>query len=420
MGEQDEENPVATRRARPAELFAQRYRLHRLLATGGMGKVYLAEQTPLGRPIALKVMSGIGDNNGRTEEFRRRFLLEASTCAQLNHPNIVTVHDYGQTNRGELYLVMEFLDGRTLGAVLKAEKRISPVRACSILTQVCRALRVAHQASFIHRDLKPSNIMLLNRGEEVDFVKVIDFGLAKAFEKRKDQSDAELTRPGGWLGSPPYMAPEQFRNLEYGPQTDIYSLGVIFYRCLFGVVPFDGPSHVEVMEGHLRKPIPWPREAVDFPELSMIIERCLQKRPASRYNDVDELVTELQSAMNNANVTSADFERSSGSRGGRVIHPSSPSSTPGSAPGQDFGDSGAVSWSRPSLSVAQPYPMASQSYPHNSMVSQFGPTHANHSGGFIQIPSDEVVYVWWFLVMVLGVVLAGLIIVLVQGFGQGV
>ena len=402
-----EQGPNEGRKDRKAALFAGRYRIQRLIAEGGMGKVYLAEQTPLGRPVALKIM-GPHVEGARNEEFRKRFMLEASTCAQLNHANIVTVHDYGQTSRGELYLVMEFLNGRTLASILKEERKLTPERTSHIVLQVCRALRAAHRSSFVHRDLKPSNIMLLDDSERQDFVKVIDFGLAKVSESEQDKDAVELTRPGGWLGSPPYMAPEQFRNLESGPHTDVYSVGVILYRCLLGVLPFTGKSHVEIMERHLREPLTWPSDAADHPELTVVIERCLQKRPSRRYQSMNELMTALAEANRLANIPIES-----------VSMGSSPSDR--SAPADpDFG----VNIEPPDSTLTK--------YQHSSASRSMHPGSATGPDRYLQSgfsglspsqvhapppvePSNEVLVLWWLLVFVLGAILTVILVLLNQG-----
>ncbi len=403
-----EHNPSGGRRDRKAALFAGRYRIQRLIAEGGMGKVYLAEQTPLGRPVALKIM-GSHIEGARNDEFRKRFMLEASTCAQLNHANIVTVHDYGQTSRGELYLVMEFLNGRTLASVLKTETRLPPERTSHIILQVCRALRMAHRASYVHRDLKPSNIMLLDDAERKDFVKVIDFGLAKVSETNTDKETIELTRPGGWLGSPPYMAPEQFRSLESGPQTDIYSVGIIMYRCLFGVLPFAGKSHVEIMERHLREPLAWPPEAVDHPELSLVIERCLQKRPNRRYPSMNDLMNALNEANRLANL-SVDI--------GSLGSASSPSMRSGGQdadfPHVDLPDSTLTKYQH--VSASRSMPSVSATGPDRYLQSGFsGLSPSQLHAPPNPEPTNEVVALWWLLVLVLGAILAVILVLLNQG-----
>ncbi|MBX2812712.1 MAG: serine/threonine protein kinase [Myxococcales bacterium] len=398
----------------PKELFAGRYRIVRRLANGGMGTVYLAEQTPLGRPVAIKIMLPVlPQERERSEEFRQRFLLEASTSANLSHPNIVTVYDYGETSEGALFLVMEYLQGRTLNSVLLADRRISPVRSCLILSQVCRALRVAHRARFMHRDLKPSNVMLLDTSEETDFVKVIDFGLAKNFSEGP-QKRLELTQRGGWMGSPLFMAPEQFRNQEDGPQVDIYALGIVLYRCVFGIVPFRGDSQFEIMAGHTHHPISWPSEASSYPEICLIIDRCLQKQPAGRYGSVDELLDDLQSALG---ILSVRRERSNGSfdRGG-PLHSGEQDMFSGSIGATDPQVVSTTKHIRPTMMgehiVSSGVKMAST----HLLKSLGGFSEPTSSVSFIEVPTHRVLLAWWIAVVLLGGLLGFLIMNLIRGW----
>ena len=284
---------------RLGQLLAGRYRLERLIARGGMGRVYLATQLPLGRKVAVKLLAAQNED----PEFRRRFFLEASTCARLVHRHIVTVHDYGEAE-GELFMAMEYLDGEPLSKVLGQEIRLSSERVCQIALQVCRALRTAHKTGIVHRDLKPGNIMLLRDEDhdgQGDLVKVLDFGLVKVFSDQEGESEvADLTRSGTWLGSPRYMAPEQIRCKEVDPRTDIYSLGVIMFHMVAGRPPYVGKSSVEILEQHLRDPMPPIRDVVgelDYaPELEVIIARCMEKAAEDRYQSMDEVIADLKAA----------------------------------------------------------------------------------------------------------------------------
>jgi serine/threonine protein kinase len=297
-GESDaDESPVA----RQGEVLAQRYVIKRLLAKGGMGRVYLATQTPLGREVAVKCL--IPQPNDK--EFRKRFFLEASTCARLTHRHIVTVHDYGEADNGELFMAMEYLRGGPLSRVISREGRLSSERSGRIALQIARALRAAHKIGVVHRDLKPGNIMLLRDEDQdvADFIKVLDFGLVKAFQvvDGVEVDAGDLTRAGTWLGSPRYMAPEQIRCRDVDPRTDIYSLGAILYHMLAGRPPFTGATSVEIFGQHLRDAVPWIRDlsgsAEVAPELEMVVRRCLEKEPDRRYQSLDELMADLKAAL---------------------------------------------------------------------------------------------------------------------------
>jgi len=204
----------------------KRFAIQRLIARGGMGKVYLAEQLPLGRACALKVLNPkytLDDD----PEFQQRFFLEAATAAKLSHPNAVTIFDYGR--QGDIYYIaMEYIQGETLHRVLRDGGPMPEPRAVYILSQACLALREAHGLGVIHRDLKPANIVLRKvREDEGETVKVLDFGLVKQVET-EDRED--LTRDGMFLGSPKYMAPEQILCQPVSPRTDVYALGAVAYE----------------------------------------------------------------------------------------------------------------------------------------------------------------------------------------------
>ena len=270
--------------------IAGRYRIHRLIAKGGMGSVYEAEQIPLGRKVAIKILHE-PPNSGDSSSFERRFFLEASTLARLNHVHTVTLHDYGQTDDDIFYLVMEYVDGVSLSRVLKAEKRLTPDRCVRLMLQVARALKNAHRHGIVHRDLKPGNLLIKeDEGEEV--VKVVDFGLVKLTE-----GDQQITVTGMILGSPHCMAPEQVEGGEVDERTDIYALGVLLYRCLSGIYPFHGNTTAATMIAHVREPVPKMGEHVPslfLPEgLEEIVGKCLAKAPEDRFQSMGELIHEL-------------------------------------------------------------------------------------------------------------------------------
>ena len=269
-----------------------RFTIHSVIARGGMGKVYKAEQAPLGRICALKVLNPKyqGDED---PEFQKRFFLEAATAAKLNHPNTVTVFDYGRD--GDIYYIaMEYIDGRTLYRALRDEGSFSEGRAVHVLRQVCRSLREAHQMGVIHRDLKPANILLFDKGDETDLVKVLDFGLVKDVSG-KDGED--LTQAGLFMGSPKYMAPEQILGNPVSARTDIYSLGVVLYEMLAGSPPFDRGGSVKTLMAHVNEDPPPlesynPHVAVGL-EMRGLLKRCLEKAPEARFASMEELLVGL-------------------------------------------------------------------------------------------------------------------------------
>ncbi|MHC4068037.1 MAG: serine/threonine-protein kinase, partial [Planctomycetota bacterium] len=199
-----------------------------LVGRGGMGAVYKACQKQLDRMIALKILP---DARAESEAFAERFMREARSLAKLNHPNIVTVYDFGHTESGLYYFIMEFVEGTDLRDVIEAGK-LSPLEALAIIPQICEALQYAHEEGIIHRDIKPENILINKKGR----VKIADFGIAKLLDNPDDQST--LTQAGHKMGTPHYMAPEQIEHPhQVDHRADIYSLGVVFYEMLTGELP---------------------------------------------------------------------------------------------------------------------------------------------------------------------------------------
>ena len=255
-----------------------------------MGSVYEAEQVPLGRKVAIKILHE-PPNSGDSAAFERRFFLEASTLARLNHVHTVTLHDYGQTQDGIFYLVMEYVDGVSLSRALKVEKRLTPDRCIRLMLQVARALKHAHRHGMVHRDLKPGNLLIKEEeGEEV--VKVVDFGLVKLTE-----GDQQITVTGMILGSPHCMAPEQVEGGDVDERTDIYALGILLFRCLSGTYPFHGGTTAATMIAHVKEPVPKMGEHV--PSLTLpdgledIVTKCLAKDPNDRFSSMGEVIREL-------------------------------------------------------------------------------------------------------------------------------
>jgi serine/threonine-protein kinase len=277
-----------------------RFKILSVIARGGMGKVYKAEQAPLGRLCALKVLSPKYEGD-RDPEFHRRFFLEASTASKLKHPNTVTVYDYGKSEEDLYYIAMEFIEGRTLHRAIRDDGPFDEVRTAHVARQICRSLREAHRLGIVHRDLKPGNVLLVDGGDEGDSVKVLDFGLVKDVSN-ENAAGEDLTQAGLFMGSPKYMAPEQIMGPEasarISARTDIYALGVVMYEMLCGKVPFDRGAGVATLMAHVHE-MP-PPMTVHRPDLLLsdvmheIIRRCLEKDPAKRYTNMDEVLTALK------------------------------------------------------------------------------------------------------------------------------
>ena len=263
------------------------YRLTARLGEGGMGVVYLAEHPVIGKKIALKA---IHPELSRNAEVVSRFVTEAKSVNQIGHEHIVDIADFGTTPGGEFYFIMEYLQGEALSDRLKREGHLDARRAMVIGAQIADALDASHEHGIIHRDLKPENIFLVSRGGTKDFVKVLDFGLAKLTQTEEKVS--HKTRAGSVMGTPYYMAPEQCEGkTEIDHRADIYSLGVLLFEMLTGKVPFGGDGYGEIIVKHITMPPPSVRSLVPelTPELDLILFRALAKDRTQRFQTMAEL-----------------------------------------------------------------------------------------------------------------------------------
>ncbi len=256
-----------------------------------MSVVYQARQLAVDRKIALKILRPPADAEDPVATFVARFRQEAETLGRLTHPNIVVLHDSGETEDGRFYLAMEFVDGPRLSDVVR-EGPLPADRAIRLMLQVCAALRYAHKRGVVHRDLKPSNLMIAKGDGDEDVVKVLDFGLVKLMEQ-----DQALTRENLILGSPHCMSPEQINAGDIDHRTDIYAIGILLFRCLTGHYPFHGAQASATMVEHLHKPVPRLTDKapqVVVPDgLEAVVLRCLAKEPDDRYASTAELMEDL-------------------------------------------------------------------------------------------------------------------------------
>ncbi|MEO0606231.1 MAG: serine/threonine-protein kinase [Myxococcota bacterium] len=282
--------PVSDADDRIGTLFAGRYRIRRRIARGSMGVVYEAEQTQLGRPVALKVLSA-SPLQVSSKDLGARFLREASLLSKLHHPNTVRVFDFGVED-GRSYLVMEFVPGPTLRQIANAGP-VDPLRLVRIAWQICGSLAEAHQTGIIHRDLKPANVLIAEDKHGTDVVKVVDFGLVKEVE-----GAAEMTAEGLILGTPQFMAPEQIRGRALDQRVDVYAMGVLLFKCLTGEYPFPHTGPAAVLEAHLGQT---PRTVAEVAPglqlpgvLQWTIDRCLAKDRSARFLDAGQLQRSLR------------------------------------------------------------------------------------------------------------------------------
>ncbi len=276
-------------------LLGGRYRLEAKLGSGGMGIVYRATDQTMHRPVAVKLVRGV-DGVTLDDEVAGRFLREAKNTARVQHENIIEVYDLGRSDQGDMYFVMELLEGESLSAKLRREGKLEPALAVHIARQMCAALHVAHAAGIIHRDLKPANVMLVQRGNDPSYVKVLDFGVAKSYTA--DQQ-TQLTHTGMLVGTVEYMAPEQIMGRTVDGRTDLYALGVVMYRMLTGKAPFRDGGVPALIHAHLNVYAKSMTETnPEIPgELDRVILRCLAKQPQQRFESMEELSRALAGAI---------------------------------------------------------------------------------------------------------------------------
>ena len=274
------------REAFEARQFGQ-YKLCRLIGAGGMGEVYLAEHQLMKRPCAIKV---IRPSKANDPQALARFEREVRATAKLTHWNTVEIFDYGRTDDGTFYYVMEYLPGMSVAELVERHGPLEPARVIHLLRQTCDALREAHSLNLIHRDLKPGNLFVAQRGGVYDVSKLLDFGLAKPL--LAEQDSVQLTQEGSITGSPLYMSPEQaMGDAPPDARSDIYSLGCVAYYMLTGSPPFKGDNALKVIFAHANEPLTPPaRLRPDVPaDLERVIVRCLAKNPEDRYQSASEL-----------------------------------------------------------------------------------------------------------------------------------
>lgn len=272
--------------------FDDKYRLDERLGEGGMGTVYRATHLLIDRPVAIKVLN---ERFVTDEAAQERFRREARAAGRLQHTNAVTVTDFGRTQDGLVYIVMELLEGKSLREVLAREAPLDTARAVSLMLQICAAVAAAHEAGIIHRDLKPGNIFVVQRKHAPPIIKVLDFGIAKLATEQDGREVKNITQTGVMIGTPRYMSPEQCDGAELTPASDVYSLGVILYEMLTGTTPFSGPTPLAVALKHSSEMPRPPREFVPtIPQpLEDLVLRALEKKPEDRPPDAGAFRREL-------------------------------------------------------------------------------------------------------------------------------
>jgi serine/threonine protein kinase len=264
-----------------------RYRVQSLLGQGGMGQVYRAHDSKLNKVVAIKVLFP-----NTPEQVIKRFHTEAKALAKLNHPNIMSINDFGQAENGQLYLVMDYLKGDSLSSMIESRGPQTFSDILPIFVKICRGLRYAHMNGVLHRDIKPSNVMLAVDRSKDDGVKLVDFGLAKANDQAQD-----LTKTGAAMGSPPYMSPESVHGKETDERSDIYSLGCTLFEMMAGVPPFVGETPFHTMMAQVNRHPPTLEQACEKPfdeEVEEFVQKFIKKNPDARFQNMDEVVAELE------------------------------------------------------------------------------------------------------------------------------
>jgi serine/threonine-protein kinase len=279
-----------------------RYLIEQKLSSGGMGMVYRCRHTVINRDVAIKFLLPAF---ARDKVYRHRFLVEARVANQINHEHIVDITDFGETDDGFVYMVMEYLRGRSLGDEI-ADGPVPVPRAIHIAIQVVQGLARAHDLGVIHRDIKPDNIFLITVQNDSDFVKLLDFGVARLAQ------ELHITTRGTVIGTPEYMSPEQVRGTEVTASTDLYSLGCVLFEMLTGRIPFEGQEAVRIVK-QMTEPPPTPSSLLSsIPQkLDQLVLKLLHKKPEGRHRDAHHLLEDLQETMQSLDDRPVDSSKSS-------------------------------------------------------------------------------------------------------------
>lgn len=272
-----------------------RYEIGEEVGRGKFGVVYRAHHNVLDRPVAVKVLH---QEVKPTDTAYLRFKREAETASALLHPNIVKIYDFGCSENGFPFVVMDFIDGQLLSAAIKEAKHLPVERAVPIFIQICAGMSEAHEKGIIHRDLRPDNVFLVEKAGQKDFVQIVDFGIAK---KLKDEYSRKLTAEGEVLGTPAFMSPEQIMGKDLDARSDIYSLGCLMFNALTGGLPCIGKNTAETMAFHVQsEPFKFEDVApnVHFPiELKFIVNKALKKNPHDRHESMAEVRQLLEACL---------------------------------------------------------------------------------------------------------------------------
>lgn len=357
-----------------------KYQILQKIGAGGMGAVYKAQQTGMGRMVAIKVLHSKLISR---KDLVSRFSREAKALGHLTHPNTVKIYDDGVLEDGSLYIVMEHLEGKNLNQTVRTQGPFTVDRALPIMTQVCGALDEAHRAGIVHRDLKPENIFLCNNASMKDFPKVLDFGLAKVTEKEMRPGSIILTQEGMVFGTPEFMSPEQAQGVTLDARSDIYSLAVILYEVLTGKLPFDARLPMEHIQHHvMTQPIPLDQRVPGLtfpPGFGDVIARALSKSPDQRYQTTVEFAAALVACCQRAQSIPAPTSQPQPGYAGAPSHPGQPAQATASG--------------MPGMGALSSAPVAQEPYPQSAL----SPTPKSNVGLILAVAA---------VCLVLGVVIA--------------
>jgi len=334
------------------QVLSDRYRVDAVLGVGGMGAVYRAEHLLMHKRVAIKVLHR---EMTQLPEAVQRFEREAMAAGHIEHPNVATAYDFGKLDNGSFFLVLEYVEGKSLRELLDQEKSLTVERAVHVTRQMLQGLIRAHGSKIVHRDLKPENVMLVERDGDPDFVKLLDFGIAKVpvgqmaeASRAKPTSSAALTQLGMVYGTPEYMAPEQALGQDVDLRADLYALGVMFFEMLAGQRPFNAPSPVQILGMVIAKPVPTfaevaPEKAIP-PQIEAVIRQLLAKLPDERFADARSALAAIDGACPPVPLSALGSSGSWGGAGAVKASTSMGSMAAAEAPGaQPAAEGGALS-----------------------------------------------------------------------------
>lgn len=300
-------------------VLSQRYRVLKKLGEGGMGSVYLAEHTTINKKLAIKVLS---PDFCQKPDLVDRFLQEARAASMIEQENVVEITDFGTVPGGTVFFVMEYLNGEDLAATIKREGPLPWQRVRQIILQICDALAAAHDAGIIHRDMKPENCYRIRRGSNHDFIKVLDFGIAKVNSDENEGTGRNLTRTGMIFGTPEYMSPEQAKGERVDHRVDIYAVGIILYELLTGRVPFVADTFMGTLTKHMFEAPPPPAAVAPgvhvLPEVEAIILKALQKERDYRFQSMGEMANAIRAVGTGAAPVAVVQENLAAPTSGRI------------------------------------------------------------------------------------------------------